>query len=215
MTTNHQTLRELAEKAAPGPEHIYRHPSDHNNWQANAYFQAACDPETILALLDEMETLRVDAYRYRRLRENWIDSTEIALHGRLSVIDARVDELIDAASHAQGAPGMTLLFPFQALAESWRELAEQYDQAGLPQERDMSNAHADELTELLVKVVVDEEVLAALTRIYAVGYLSGHEDTVEGRYVDVVYADRSTYHRHALTIALSTSRSNDKGTEGV
>ena len=51
---------------------------------------------------------------------------------------------------------MTLLLPFHALAEKWRDLAEQYDEAGLPQERDMANAHADELTELLGKVVVTD-----------------------------------------------------------
>lgn len=36
----------------------------------------------------------LDAIRYRRLRENWLDSDEIELHGRTAVIDAKVDGLL-------------------------------------------------------------------------------------------------------------------------
>jgi hypothetical protein len=38
-----------------------------------------------------------DAMRYRRLRENWIDCDELGLHGRLSVIDAAIDRVIEKA----------------------------------------------------------------------------------------------------------------------
>ena len=35
-----------------------------------------------------------DAERYRRLRENWVDCSEIGLHGRTVVIDSVVDLMI-------------------------------------------------------------------------------------------------------------------------
>lgn len=65
---------------------------------------------------------------------------------------------------------------------------------------------AAELEAILAEPVeVSEEFLGALTRIYAVGYLSGHEDTVEGRYTDVVYSDRTTYHRDVVNELLHDS----------
>lgn len=65
---------------------------------------------------------------------------------------------------------------------------------------------SEELAPILNEPVeVSDEFLGALTRIYAVGYLSGHEDTVEGRYTDVVYSDRPTYHRDVVTELLLDS----------
>ena len=40
---------------------------------------------------DEIERLRKDAARYRRLRENWIECNELSFAGRLAALDARVD----------------------------------------------------------------------------------------------------------------------------
>jgi hypothetical protein len=50
-----------------------------------------------------------------------------------------------------------------------------------------------------------EDVLRALTRLFASGYLAGHNDTVEGHYVDVSYTDRAHYHRDTVTELLADS----------
>ena len=39
----------------------------------------------------EVLEMEKDAKRYRRIRENWLDCDELNLHGRLSVIDNRID----------------------------------------------------------------------------------------------------------------------------
>lgn len=63
-------LRELAEKATPGPHHIYTHPRDDNNHAANAEFHSACWPQTILALLDEIQSLTEERTAWRVTAEN-------------------------------------------------------------------------------------------------------------------------------------------------
>lgn len=76
MTIDTQRLRELAQKATPGPWHISA-PAEHAVWHdingarnliaetscdGNAEFIAAANPAVVLALLDELEkrTLRAD-----------------------------------------------------------------------------------------------------------------------------------------------------------
>lgn len=62
-------LKELAERAGKRGEHIYTHPRDSNNWQANAEFATACGPDEVLGLIAEVERLRKDSERYRELRK--------------------------------------------------------------------------------------------------------------------------------------------------
>jgi len=57
---------------------------------------------------DELEKLRKDAERYRRLRENWVNCSEINLHGRLSVIDAHLDRLLQEEKLG-GTPALATL----------------------------------------------------------------------------------------------------------
>jgi len=61
MTTDTQDfshLRALAEAATPGPHHIYTHPRDDNNCKANEAWHAACEPQTVIALLDKLAALQ-------------------------------------------------------------------------------------------------------------------------------------------------------------
>jgi hypothetical protein len=48
--------------------------------------------DTVTISKAELDALRLDAERYRRIRENWLDCDELDLHGRLSVIDNNIDE---------------------------------------------------------------------------------------------------------------------------
>lgn len=57
----------------------------------NAMYAAAPTPEATEVARDAL-----DAARYRRIRENWIDCDELGLHGRTAVIDARIDAAIAA-----------------------------------------------------------------------------------------------------------------------
>jgi hypothetical protein len=66
-------------------------------------------------------------------------------------------------------------------------------------------AHIAHLTTPPKVAVSDEDVLGALTRLFTSGYLKGHNDTVEGSYVDVFYADRPTYLRDDVTNFLDDS----------
>lgn len=54
---------------------------------------------------------------------------------------------------------MTLLSPFQALAEKWLRAAEEWEVSGFHVRAGACRLHADELTELLGKVVVTEEMV--------------------------------------------------------
>jgi hypothetical protein len=50
-----QELRKLAEAASMHGHHIYTHPIDDNNWQANEAWLEAANPAAILELLDRLE----------------------------------------------------------------------------------------------------------------------------------------------------------------
>lgn len=54
--TNKTKLRELALKATPGPLHWYTDWRDDLNWKSNQEFLQACEPQFVVALLDELET---------------------------------------------------------------------------------------------------------------------------------------------------------------
>jgi len=71
-------------------------------------FLAACDPQTILSLLDRLQAAERDAARYRWLRDG--QNPSVGLH-RADVIymqhkhGAELDAAIDAAQGAQDTPG--------------------------------------------------------------------------------------------------------------
>lgn len=96
--TDHATLRTLAEAATPGPW-VADAPAgfgtifagvlgDSSRWlfdpvkgtNEDAAYIAACDPQTILALLDELETLRaaLEAARFvaRYWRDSWMEQID-------------------------------------------------------------------------------------------------------------------------------------------
>ncbi|MBA0395659.1 hypothetical protein D7U98_09635 [Stenotrophomonas maltophilia] len=50
-----------------------------------------------------------------------------------------------------------------------------------------------------------ETILRALCRLYASAYVAGHNDTVEGAYVDVAYCDRDEYHGEVVQELLADS----------
>lgn len=50
-------LKAIADVASKEGQHIYDHPRDSNNWQANHFFIRACTRETILALLAHIDSL--------------------------------------------------------------------------------------------------------------------------------------------------------------
>lgn len=50
-------LRELAEHASQDGEHVYTHPVDCNNWEANGKWHEAASPELFLTLLAHIEQL--------------------------------------------------------------------------------------------------------------------------------------------------------------
>lgn len=85
-----QELKKMAEAATPGPWFVAKHPNDdgtvdietgrlsdwgpcYNCEYGTADFIAAANPETVLALITELEQCRKDAERYRLLR---IDGVE-------------------------------------------------------------------------------------------------------------------------------------------
>lgn len=97
MITNHQTMREQAEAClTPFAVHTQIHPAD------------------ILALLDEVEALRVDAYRWRQARDNHGDGLRLIKWNHSAIEELQVlfpspilcdeyaNKAIDAARHAQG-----------------------------------------------------------------------------------------------------------------
>ena len=51
-----------------------------------------------------------------------------------------------------------------------------------------------------------------VTEIYNLGYKSGHHDTVEGQYVDIVQQDMKSYHSEEVveTIEISTEQQRYK-----
>lgn len=56
MTIDTTKLRELAQKADQGEgQHLYTHPRDTDNWEANVEYIAAANPAVVLALLDELD----------------------------------------------------------------------------------------------------------------------------------------------------------------
>jgi len=113
MTINHQTLRELAEKATKGnwtrggfktvrTTEFGRVATAENYATAkeDASFIAAANPQTILALLDEVEALRVEAGRLEWL---WDQLRESDKHWFAPKFDGdNMRQAIDAARHAQG-----------------------------------------------------------------------------------------------------------------
>lgn len=50
-----------------------------------------------------------------------------------------------------------------------------------------------------------ETILRALCRLYASAYAAGHNDTVEGVYVDVAYCDQGEYHGEVVKELLADS----------
>ena len=53
--------------------------------------------------------------------------------------------------------------------------------------------------------VTDEDVIAALTRLYTSGHRSGHHDTVEGIFTDVHFSDSETYFRDIVAELIADS----------
>lgn len=65
-----QELRKLAEAASMHGHHIYTHPRDDVNWQANEAWIDAANPAAILALLDRVEKAEKDVERLDWLEQN-------------------------------------------------------------------------------------------------------------------------------------------------
>lgn len=98
-----QELRKLAEAASMHGHHIYTHPRDDVNWQANEAWIDAANPAAILELLDRLEKAEKDAGRYRWLRDRH-DTSDTFWHVRGSsgnpVLSGRLDKTIDTAMEA-------------------------------------------------------------------------------------------------------------------
>lgn len=77
-------------------------------WRALALLQTEIERENSLSKVSSHKPTEDELYalRYKRLRENWIDSGEIGLHGRLAVVDAVVDGLIRNGSHPMHAESL-------------------------------------------------------------------------------------------------------------
>lgn len=129
---DYRELKKLAEKATPGPWHIdshgmtmtsmesfktvFNHPTDRpsvrheetgnlsswrNDWDAS--YIATANPKVILEILEELESLKKDADRYRWLRKNNIYAHVQVTQkdgSELYVYDSELDRSVDWAIYA-------------------------------------------------------------------------------------------------------------------
>lgn len=72
--------------------------SDRPSANADAALIAACDPDTLRELLAERDALARDAERYRWLRENERDRTDVFLACCRDELDSAIDAAIAAAN---------------------------------------------------------------------------------------------------------------------
>ncbi len=93
---------------------------------------------------------------------------------------------------------MTLLSPFYVLAAKWREEARELHENGNLLSSSIANDNANELTELLGKVVVTDEMVAKVTFDFLCAYWKSETPCITSR-------DRE-YMKDALESALGVTK---------
>ena len=116
MTDKYQALREAAQKANPGPHHIFTNPRDDNNWQANDAWHQAADPTLVLALLAERDSLG------RMLGAACVDLGSINEALDLDPNDGGAEPILDALGNLKAER--------QALRDALRAITDQLERVG-------------------------------------------------------------------------------------